>query len=49
MPATAPTRERQPAYLWPPLIHDHASLFKEPTYPDGQPYTEEDDDTEPDV
>jgi len=32
----------------PPLIHDHAALFQEPTYEDGQPYADQNDDTEPD-
>lgn len=31
----------------PPLIHDHARLFLEPTYHNGQPYSADDeDDTE---
>ncbi|CQR59209.1 hypothetical protein [Streptomyces leeuwenhoekii] len=28
----------------PPLIHDHARLFVEPTYLDGQPYSADDKD-----
>lgn len=33
----------------PPLVHDHTTLFREPTYQDGQPYTDTEDleDDEP--
>ncbi|MGP3737996.1 hypothetical protein ACTWJ9_33340 (plasmid) [Streptomyces sp. GDS52] len=27
----------------PQLVHDHASLFREPAYADGQPYAADDD------
>ena len=30
-------------YPRPRLVHDHATLFQEPTYSDGQPYALEDD------
>ncbi|MFJ8727725.1 hypothetical protein [Streptomyces sp. NPDC093269] len=36
------------SYPRPQLVHDHARLFVEPNYPDGQPYAAEDDDSEDD-
>ncbi|MFD7995562.1 hypothetical protein [Streptomyces mexicanus] len=49
MPATiSPPKSSYPR---PQLVHDHARLFREPVYTDGQPYDleadDEDDDTEP--
>lgn len=37
------------AYPRPQLTHDHATLFQEPVYVDGQPYTTDldDEDDEP--
>lgn len=32
----------------PPLVHDHGTLFREPTYTDGQPYAADGDDLEDD-
>ncbi|WP_042174615.1 hypothetical protein [Streptomyces sp. NBRC 110035] len=37
-----------PAWPRPRLVHDHAALFREPTYADGQPYaTDDDEDDQP--
>ncbi|MFF7190574.1 hypothetical protein ACFZAR_36390 [Streptomyces sp. NPDC008222] len=50
MPAATPTKPKpQQSYPRPELVHDHAKLFQEPAYDNGQPYTDddEDDDTEP--
>ncbi|MFJ8657408.1 hypothetical protein ACIRNU_34360 [Streptomyces rochei] len=45
--ATRPARPRI-NYPRPPLVRDHRELFREPTYPDGQPYAEDlDEDDEP--
>lgn len=35
-------------YPRPRLVHDHAVLFREPAYPDGQPYTDDPDDEDDD-
>jgi hypothetical protein len=42
--APAPTRPAKPhiTYPRPPLVRDHAVLFHEPTYEDGQPYADDD-------
>ena len=46
MPAT--TAPPKHAYPRPPLVHDRATLFREPAYQDGEPYAEPDDeDAEP--
>ncbi|MFJ6069001.1 hypothetical protein ACIQHU_38930 [Streptomyces tendae] len=50
-PAPAPTRPAKPriAYPRPPLVRDHASLFREAVYCDGQPYSDGDlEDDDPD-
>lgn len=42
MPATiTPPRDSYPR---PHLVHDHARLFQEPAYADGQPYADDQDD-----
>jgi hypothetical protein len=41
MPATA--TPPKPAYPRPELRHQHADLFREPVYADGQPYDGDDD------
>lgn len=42
MPATiTPARDSYPRPL---LVHDHARLFREPVYADGQPYDLEPED-----
>lgn len=51
MTAPAPVRPAKPriAYPRPPLVRDHASLFREAVYGDGQPYNDgdlEDEDPE---
>ncbi|MGV9891657.1 hypothetical protein [Streptomyces sp. NPDC003395] len=33
-------------YPRPQLVRDHAVLFQEPVYEDGQPYTDDDEDDE---
>lgn len=41
MPATiTPPKSSYPR---PPLVHDHAQLFVEARYEDGEPYTADDD------
>ncbi|MGA5670122.1 hypothetical protein ACPCTG_32155 [Streptomyces pseudogriseolus] len=37
-------RPVKPARDWPrpQLVHDHRTLFREPVYPDGQPYQDDD-------
>lgn len=51
MTTTVRTRPTEPYRNWPrpPLVHDHTALFREPTYEDGQPYTDTEDleDDEP--
>jgi len=37
---------KQARWPRPPLVHDHAVLFREPAYQDGQPYTDADQDDE---
>lgn len=39
MPTTAPA----PSRPCPPVTYEHGQLFREPIYPDGQPYAEDDD------
>ncbi|MEV8248030.1 hypothetical protein AB0R01_30305 [Streptomyces rochei] len=41
--ATRPTKPRI-NYPRPPLVRDHRVLFREPTYQDGQPYSDGMDD-----
>lgn len=47
----APALAPKPSWPKPRLVHQHADLFREPAYQDGQPYTnhddEDDDDTQP--
>lgn len=45
---TAPTLKPKPQIVYPrpPLVCDHSSLFVEPAYEDGQPYTDQDDEDE---
>lgn len=45
MTAPAPTRPAKPriTYPRPQLVRDHAVLFREPTYEDGQPYADDTD------
>lgn len=51
MPATA--RPPQPkvrlSYPRPPLVHDHTTLFQEPAYNNGEPYSAEPDDDDPET
>ena len=44
MPATATPPKH--AYPRPPLVHDRATLFREPVYEVGQPYPLDDEDEE---
>ena len=46
MPATTMPKLK-PVYPRPPLVHDHAALFREPAYEDGQPYPGDDEEDEP--
>lgn len=41
MTTLLPTR---PVYPRPPIVCDHATLFREAVYEDGQPYGEQDDE-----
>ncbi|WP_371099853.1 hypothetical protein [Streptomyces sp. PU_AKi4] len=33
---------KQTSWPRPPLVHDHAALFREPVYEGGQPYADDD-------
>ena len=46
MPATI-ARAPKLLYPRPPLVHDHAALFQEPSYEGGEPYAVDDEDDEP--
>lgn len=42
---TAPTPVKpKPTWPRPQLVHQHADLFREPAYENGEPYAEQDDE-----
>lgn len=46
MTVTTARPKQQHDYPRPQLVRDHAVLFQEPVYQDGQPYTDHDDEEE---
>ena len=46
MPATALPSKPRIEYPRPKLVHDHAKLFVEARYDDGEPYAQPDDEGE---
>ncbi|MFR9794186.1 hypothetical protein ACL07V_37125 [Streptomyces sp. MB22_4] len=47
MPATVLPPKLRIDYPRPQLVNDHATLFVEPTYEDGEPYAQDDEENGP--